>query len=712
MISGRDDSGTGAATLLAVATLSLAMIVRNEGRHLSRCLESVRRHVNEIVIVDTGSTDDTIAIAEREGARIFRHAWTEDFAAARNHALSHVTSQWVLVLDADESLAEGAGQAIRAFIEETQADCGMLRIHEATELEAKDADVLSGQRRSGDPMRVPRLFRNADGLAWKGRIHEEAVEWLHRRGMKVGFIDADLIHVGRVASVVQEKQKHARNLELLTAWATAEPRDYSAHGFLACEFFERGELEPARAAAETGWSRYLAGTAPAYRSGLRLAVARAAVSLALGDFETTKKTLAVARKREGAHPDFHFLEGQADLVKALMCQGTLRTGALFRATASFQRAIDLAPNEYAQRFVPGASGAAALSKLGTCLLMLRQWNKAASMFQLVLHTNPAHLEARLGLIEASISNDDAAGTLEALEGLLAHSFDAWVLSAYAAHTLGRPADMIAILDLCKGHKREYAAPHRAELHLDLLTLRALYEERTTPSDSGVGRIAAIAMRRPFDNDAPRPLHACEVPLAAVIRNLASLRRWGAIDPFFEPRAEALIKGAKGTAIATLQAAGYQIEDTGVCEPLLLLCRSSVDRTFFAELLRAHPAFAVRADQPSETPGPHAASPNRPLLSAVVAPAELSSWFERFPASKTLVVGEFPADLEVPGDAALRSFVLERAEFLSSPKAALAQLFAFVGEPSDAGPLRYLVERYPGRVGSPRETAPAAREVWS
>lgn len=694
------------ATARPVATLSLAMIVRNEARHLSKCLASVRGHVDEVIVVDTGSCDGSIEIAEREGARVFRHAWENDFAAARNHALSHVTSDWVLVLDADESLATGAGEAIRAFVEGTSADCGMLRIHDATEEEASEDAVLSGAMRSGDPLRVPRLFRNVDGLAWKGRIHEEAVAWLHRRGMKVGFVDADLLHVGRVASVVRSKDKNARNLALLTAWAESEPEDYSAHGFLACELFERGELDRARVAAEAGWSRYLARTAPAYRSGLRLAVSRAVISLALGDVELAKKTLSIAREREGAHPDFHFLEGQTDLVKALLSQGSLRTAALFRATASFQRAIDLAPNEYAQRFVPGSSGATALSRLGTCFLMLRQWSKATAMFELVLQKHPLDLEARLGVIEAAIASDQASGTLEALEGLLETSFDAWLLSAYAAHALGQPADMIAILEMCKGHKREYTAPHRAELHLDLLTLRGLYEERPTASDSGIGRIAAIALRQPFITESPRPIHACEVPLAAVIRNLATMRRFEAIDPFFEARAESLVKGSKEAAIAVLQAAGYQIEDTGTSEPLLLLCRSSEDRTFFAELIREHPSFAADTDRPTDAP-PKSAAASRSLLSTVVAPAQLGSWFERFPASKALVVGGFPPDLEVPGDAARRSFVFERTEFLSSPKSALAQLFAFVGEPTDAAPLRYLVERYPGRTNGN-----ATKEVWS
>ncbi|MBF2073012.1 MAG: tetratricopeptide repeat protein [Synechococcales cyanobacterium C42_A2020_086] len=87
--------------------LSLCMIVRNEAANLPRCLESVQGVVDEIVLLDTGSTDSTLAIAEAFGAKIAHFPWNQDFAEARNVALEQVTGDWVLVLDADEALAAG-----------------------------------------------------------------------------------------------------------------------------------------------------------------------------------------------------------------------------------------------------------------------------------------------------------------------------------------------------------------------------------------------------------------------------------------------------------------------------------------------------------------------------------------------------------------------------------------------------------------------------
>src|SRR4051812_15611125 len=84
------------------------MIVRDEARCIVRCLESVRDVVDEMVVVDTGSTDDTVSLAEGTGATVYHFAWVDDFAKARNVALTHCTGDWILVLDADEWLESGA----------------------------------------------------------------------------------------------------------------------------------------------------------------------------------------------------------------------------------------------------------------------------------------------------------------------------------------------------------------------------------------------------------------------------------------------------------------------------------------------------------------------------------------------------------------------------------------------------------------------------
>ena len=93
--------------------LTLCTIARDEEGFLPGCLASVRGLVDRVVVVDTGSADRTVALAEAAGAKVVRHAWDDDFAAARNAALEHVRDGYVLVLDADERLGPGAKRALR-----------------------------------------------------------------------------------------------------------------------------------------------------------------------------------------------------------------------------------------------------------------------------------------------------------------------------------------------------------------------------------------------------------------------------------------------------------------------------------------------------------------------------------------------------------------------------------------------------------------------
>ena len=99
-----------------MARLTLCLIARNEEEMLPGCLASVRGVVDEVVVVDTGSTDRTRQVAAEAGALVLDRPWDDDFAAPRNLALSRATAGWVLALDADERLAPSAGQVVLGAI--------------------------------------------------------------------------------------------------------------------------------------------------------------------------------------------------------------------------------------------------------------------------------------------------------------------------------------------------------------------------------------------------------------------------------------------------------------------------------------------------------------------------------------------------------------------------------------------------------------------
>src|SRR3989344_8298667 len=102
--------------------LSLCMIVRDEEKDLESCLKAVKDHVDEIVIVDTGSKDKTVEIAKKFTSKVFHFEWCDDFSAARNESLKHATGDWILVLDADERISKKDLEEIRKLIKNKNED--------------------------------------------------------------------------------------------------------------------------------------------------------------------------------------------------------------------------------------------------------------------------------------------------------------------------------------------------------------------------------------------------------------------------------------------------------------------------------------------------------------------------------------------------------------------------------------------------------------
>ena len=152
------------------ATISLCMIVRDEEACLARCLESAAPLVDEICIVDTGSTDCSVEIAERFGARVERAPWNDSFAAARNVSLDMARSDWILVLDADESLDPSSHSILRAIAEGTHdgpAAGGSATVRTLGTL-ARLVDHMDEETQEGW---VLRLFRNAPDHRYVGAIH-------------------------------------------------------------------------------------------------------------------------------------------------------------------------------------------------------------------------------------------------------------------------------------------------------------------------------------------------------------------------------------------------------------------------------------------------------------------------------------------------------------------------------------------------------------
>lgn len=196
-------------------TLSLCMIAKNEEQFIGDCLASVREIVDEIIVVDTGSTDRTIEIAESYGAKVFHLPWQGDFATARNESLAHATGDWILVLDADETIpAEGHDELRKAL-------CNPSNVGYALVIE----NLLGKDGEERQTALIFRLFRNRPDIRFEGIIHEQAMLAAQRTGLPLQNIHTRIVHRGYLNQYLEQRDKFQRNLAILLRQAEEEPRN-------------------------------------------------------------------------------------------------------------------------------------------------------------------------------------------------------------------------------------------------------------------------------------------------------------------------------------------------------------------------------------------------------------------------------------------------------------------------------------------------------
>lgn len=448
--------------------LSLCMITRDEEALLPGCLASVRGIVDEIIVVDTGSVDATTALARAASARVVEVPWHDDFAAARNASIAAATGDWILILDADERLAPGAGAAIRRAIEGARFDCGMLPLHNAAHATASAADVLSGKARLGEPRSLPRLLRRDGSLRYTGRVHESVVDWLRARGTRLAFVDAAILHLGSTAEIRARRGKAERNIALLEKLLVELPREVTAHGYLAHELLERGRFDEAHAVVARGWA-LLEDSDVAGASVLHLATTRARLALRARDASAVLDTVALAERVEGPHPDLDFLRGAALEMQAATAPPAAACGELLEAAlAAYQAALAKHGTRYSETFVEGAMSWASHTRIAAVLLQLGLPAVARAHFDAALALRPDHHEARLGVIECTLDLGDPRAVLGAVEPLLDDRPDAWLLTAAALHALGLLRDAESFLGQARRRADSgFVSPHRRRRHVTL-----------------------------------------------------------------------------------------------------------------------------------------------------------------------------------------------------------------------------------------------------
>jgi glycosyltransferase involved in cell wall biosynthesis len=292
--------------------VSLCMIVKNEASTLPRCLASVAGAVDEIVVVDTGSSDGTPSLAQGLGARVYHAPWTDDFSAPRNAAMDRAKGDWVLALDADEELSPESPRLVREAVASGAADAFRLAIKNLlppTEL-TSSADT-----------RAVRLYRRSPAFRYEWPIHEQIRPSIDRARGRVLDCDASIIHYGYLEASAQGASRVERNRRILEARLQRDPFDTWASYHLGFTLKMAGDNLAAR--------RHLREAVGREGSGLDSdAKARAYTALAQIDLALGRNEPAVKSARRALALDPSNVVAAHILALALYFSGDVRAAAV------------------------------------------------------------------------------------------------------------------------------------------------------------------------------------------------------------------------------------------------------------------------------------------------------------------------------------------------------------------------------------------------
>lgn len=377
-----------------MVNLSLCMIVRNEAARLAGCLESVAGLVDELIVVDTGSEDATIAIATAAGAQVYTTPWHDDFAAARNTALTYATGAWVLVLDADEVLLPGVLQALQPYLAQSDLLAITLRRHELGAQQAPYSQVL-------------RLFRRHPAIHFERPYHEgvdDSIQALQRQEPHWRVItvsDVAIEHSGYTAPQIAAKTERARRI--MSRHLAQHSDDLYIANKLGALLIGAGELTrgcellvQSTQASEPQVqyeAHYHLALAASQRGDLAQAQHHYELAIATPDLDATAKlssyyNLGIIREQQGdlATAQQHFetvRQLQPDFAPAYVKLGQYQRslGALELAIEHYCHALELDP-DYAPAY---QSLGVALFKLGHIEDSLNAFRRAIAIYD---HTDP------------------------------------------------------------------------------------------------------------------------------------------------------------------------------------------------------------------------------------------------------------------------------------------------------------------------------------
>lgn len=468
--------------LLTDRTISVCMIVKDEEEMLAAALESVRPVAHEIIVVDTGSTDRTVAMAEAAGARVYRHAWEDDFSKARNQSLQYAHGDWVLILDADERLCAESVPVLRKLAQ----SC----LHDVISFSVYNVDMDTDQVSFLPSLR---MFRNRRGYRYQGRVHNQLVI---PPGTSVQRTPVRIDHYGYTTSLAARRGKYERTARLLERELKDNPDDAFAH-FNMAQVLRSGNREALHARKIVQHAQRaldLIAKRPAGHRHVQLMAYHqlASASMELGDFDAALQACGAALELKPDYVDALFTLAQIHS----RCERPAEARHAWQEYLRLLDQYDEVEESYELILLHLRDRTEAHYGLGRAEEALGHGHEALGWYRQVLTGSPGHLDTwlRVGLVCQSLGRYEEAAL------------------AFAAELTAQPDSLSAHTGLGEIRAREHRwqealehfraalelEPHRFGLHASIaacarkLGLLELAEEHLAQAHQAMGPQHATA----------------------------------------------------------------------------------------------------------------------------------------------------------------------------------------------------------------------------
>ena len=349
--------------------ISLCMIVKDEEELLPICLNSIKDLVDEIIIVDTGSKDKTIDVANGFSAKIYNFNWNNDFSEARNESLKHATKDWILIMDADEEFYSEDKEKLRVLLSSELKEDAIYFFQGVSYLGEKidEGNVTISLN--------PRLFKNNRGIHYEGQIHNQLVY----ESNEVNVIEESIKihHYGYLSERINLRKKQDRNIPILKEQIKRNPKDGFAYFNLGTEYYSLGNTEKALECYYKSYEQFNCNLGYSPRLIIRIALA----NYELKKFSEALKFIDVGIKCFENYTDLYF-------VKALIYKELNETSMQLEA---LNKCIELgeAPTKF--RYLSGTGTYGAYNELANLYLEFKNYDKAYLCFMEVIKSKPDYI---------------------------------------------------------------------------------------------------------------------------------------------------------------------------------------------------------------------------------------------------------------------------------------------------------------------------------